>query len=70
MLSIRIPQLHFVGGYHAPRRAIAINPYKYWTPSDYEDAYGDANDTPFTWDDVIVPRRSPRLATKERKHYA
>jgi len=68
-LSIRIPQLHFVGGYHALQRPIFPSYYKLWTPSDYEYVYQDANDTPFTWDDIDVPRRSPRLATKQKKNY-
>ena len=68
-LSIRIPQLHFVGGYHAARRAVSQDYYKLWTPSDYKYVYQDANETPYSWDDVEIPRRSPRLATKEKKNY-
>lgn len=68
-LSIRIPQFAFAGGYRDARRSVSSNYYKLWTPSDYKYAYQDANKTPFTWDDVDVPRRSPRLATKEKKHY-
>jgi hypothetical protein len=67
-LFIRIPQF-VLGGHRAAYRPISINYYKGWTPSDYEAAYWDANETPFTWDDVVVPRRSPRLAAKERKNY-
>ena len=43
--------------------------YDAWTASDYAYVYQDANETPFTWTDVIVPRRSARLAAKKTIHY-
>ena len=48
---------------------ISQNYYKLWTPSDYAYVYQDANDTPYTWDDVEVPRRSTRRAAKKVINY-
>jgi hypothetical protein len=48
---------------------LRISFYDAWTASDYAYVYQDANDTPFTWDDVHVPRRSPRLSNKDKKNY-
>ena len=43
--------------------------YDAWTASDYAYVYQDANDTPFTWDDADVPRRSSRRAAKKAINY-
>lgn len=72
MLSIRIPAIAvpppiLVGRFI--RAPLSQNYYKLWTPSDYEFAYGNANDTPFTWDNVEVPRRSTRRAAKKVINY-
>jgi hypothetical protein len=69
ILSIRIPQSPIAEGYHARRLPVpvAVNYYKSWTPSDYAAAYGNANETTFTWDNVEIPRRSPRLVNKSHK---
>jgi hypothetical protein len=68
-LSIRIP-ISFT--YYAPR-VLAVplpkNYYDSWTASDYALAYHDTNETPFTWDDVDVPRRSSRRTAKKAINY-
>lgn len=68
-LSIRIP-ISFT--YYAPRVFVAplpTNYYDLWTATDYALAYRDTNETPFTWDDVNVPRRSSRLSAKKVINY-
>jgi hypothetical protein len=70
-LSIRIPAIAvppsvLVRFICAP---LSIHDYKSWTSSDYERAYQYANETPFTWDDVDIPRRSHRLVNKDKKNY-
>jgi len=71
-LSIRIPAIAVpqpvrVG--HFFRAPVPIDYYKWWTPSDYEFAYKNANETVFTWADAVAPRRSARLASKQKKQY-
>jgi hypothetical protein len=68
-LSIRIPISYT---YYAPRVLAAPLPTNYydsWTASDYAFAYQDTNETPFTWDDVDVPRRSARRSAKKAINY-
>jgi hypothetical protein len=72
VLSIRIPAIAapppiLVGRFI--RAPLSQNDYKLWTPSDYAFVYANANETPFTWDDVEVPRRSTRRAAKKVINY-
>ena len=68
-LSIRIPVIPVLNGAYVARITISINHYASWTASDYAYVYQDANETPFTWDDVDIPRRSTRLLNKDKKNY-
>jgi len=68
-LSIRIPTC-FTN--YAPRVIVVplpTNHYDSWTAADYAFAYQDTNETPFTWDDADVPRRSSRRAAKKVINY-
>ena len=69
-LSIRIPAIA-VPPPILVRAAYTIpkNFYDAWTASDYAYVYQDANDTPYTWDDIEVPRRSTRRAAKKVINY-
>jgi len=68
MLSIIIP-LPAPLGHHVKRIPVLISDYKYWTPSDYKEAYKNANKPKFSWDNAVAPRRSPRLARIPRVDY-
>jgi hypothetical protein len=57
---------------YAPRVLVIplpTNHYDSWTAADYAFAYQDTNETPFTWDNVEVPRRSSRRAAKKIINY-
>ncbi len=59
-LSIRIPISQEQPSFRAPCNPVRPNYYANWTVADYECEYSDANETRFTWDNVIVRMRRPR----------
>jgi len=60
-LSIKVPVFDEpLRSFRLPCRALKPKHYANWTPNDYKYVYSDANDTPYTWNDVIVTMRRPK----------
>jgi len=60
-LSIKVPVFDEpLRSFRLPCKALKPKHYANWTPNDYKYVYSDANDTPYTWNDVIVTMRRPK----------
>ena len=59
-LSIRIPISQEQPSFRIHMKPVRPNYYANWTADDYECEYRNANETQFTWDNVIVRMHRPR----------